>query len=252
MFTNGLVVGIINSILDTVAFIFQIIGFLFNPKTQSENAKNIVNETSVTISLFLEILENGIDILGKIFSKNTLKTILFFQLQVAALLYQSVTNVDPKKALNFSFPKADSTGYFIGFIVGFIIEEIITAMLTAGTANVAKASQLALKSMKETLQSLKAIPGKVASKLDSIVQKGTTQVILLLSNIRKLLDNLPMLLNNLLKWLEKLLLDAATFLNAVYKKAFSPSAQNKIKSLGMKPTHYDEITETFTFCPIKN
>tara|TARA_R110000751_G_scaffold248122_4_gene347898 strand:+ start:378 stop:2414 length:2037 start_codon:yes stop_codon:yes gene_type:complete len=251
LFINGLVVGIINSILDTVAFIFQIIGFLFNPKTASENAKNIVNETGATISLFLEVLENGIDILGEIFSKKTLNTIVFFQIQVAVLLYQSVTNTDPKKALNFSLPKADSMGYFIGFIIGFIIEEIITAMLTAGTANVAKASQLALKSMKETLQSLKALPVKIITKLDNIAQKGTTQVVLLLSNLRKLLDNLPALLNDLLKWLEKVLLDAVAFLDRMYSKHFNQSIRKQLEKLGIRPSKFDEATNTFTFCPIK-
>lgn len=252
LYINGIVVGIINSILDTIGFIFQAIGFLFNPKDSKQNTENLVNETGATVSMFLELIENGIDILNKIFSKKTLNAVVFFQIQLAVLLYKAVTNTDPKKSLNFDLPKADSVGYFTGFIVGFIIEEIITAMLTAGTANVAKASQLALKSMKETLQAVKNIPVKIATKFANIAQRGTTQVVLLFSNIRKLLDNLPTLLTDLLNWLKKVLDEAIAVLENAFKKLFPVTTDRaRIRRAGLQPTKIDELGN-ITFCPIRS
>lgn len=253
LFLNGLVVGIINSVLDTIAFIFKAIGFLFNPKTQRENVKNLLNETGATTSFFLEILENGLDIIRKIFSVKTLNAIILFEIQVAVLLYQSVTNTDPKKALNFNLPKADAVGYFIGFIVGFIIEEIITAMLTAGTLNVAKASQLALKSMKETLQAVKKLPGKIATKLGNIAQRGTTQVVLLISNVRKLVDDIPQILDHLYKWLKKLLSEAKQLLDDAFNSLFAKTTNGRkdrsyLEKRGYKPTKYED--DILTICPI--
>lgn len=248
LYLNGLVVGIINSILDTVVFIFQLLKFLFNPESNKKNTENALFNTKATISMFLEIVENAKDIITKLFTETIFNAIKKFEKKIQGLLLKTIIN---PSSIDFTLPKADKVGYYTGFAVGFIIEEVIAAMLSAGTLNVAKATQLAIKGMKETLQGIKAIPKKIGEAFSTAAQKGNIQLIKLMEMVKTLITDLPKLLDDIADWLAKLLLKAEAYLEVVYKKVFNSKSRERLKRANLHPTNYDELTDTFTFCPIK-
>ncbi|AXO80734.1 hypothetical protein DZC78_10175 [Olleya aquimaris] len=247
IFINALVVGLINSLLDTVLFILGVAKALFNPDLQDEAVENLTFNTKATLSMFLEVLENGVDIIITFISQKVLGGIIKFVIEV----YGLITN--PSKAsLDFTLPKADQVGYFIGAIVGFIVEEVIGAMLTLGTYNAFKASQLVYTSMKNAFKSVAKTTKKAANTIGDLAKTGVVKIINLIDVIKDFITKLPKYLDDLVEWLKSKLLTAKAFLDDAYRKHFKESIRKQLEKLGIRPTKFDEATDTFTFCPIKS
>lgn len=244
IFINALIIGLINSLLDTVLFILGIAKALFNPELDAQLTENLIFNPKASVSMFLEVIENGVDILVTFISKKVLGSIVTFFIKA----YQLITSPD-KAALDFKLPKTDQVGYFVGAIVGFIIEEVVGAMLTLGAFNIAKASQLVLKSMKTTLTSVVKAPVKMATTIAKVGKKGVIKIISLMDVIKDFIINLPKYLNALLEYLQKLLLQASKYVQEMFINYFPKASSRKVfKKLGVKPTHFED--GVFSFCPI--
>ncbi|WP_426481198.1 cysteine peptidase family C39 domain-containing protein [Chryseobacterium sp. R2ACT005] len=125
---NAFLCGIYNSLVDIIAGIFSIIGFIF----KAVAAMDKVNDRKVEYGeMFLELME---DLLEGILTFNYVeffKECITFQLKTIVRLVKWVEKNLPKITL-------EKAAYYYGYIIGIIIDIIVETLLTSGTAAVAR------------------------------------------------------------------------------------------------------------------
>ena len=144
-YLNAQLVGIINSVIDFIAGIFQLIGLILDVILLSLQAQaSFLNDPAYTLSLYYETLENVYEFLDKTFTVSNF-AILVARLTSSYLKFQDVllekttsgSEEDAKQLASY-------TGYYSGYILGLIVEEVVLAYVTAGIGNLAKASAKAV------------------------------------------------------------------------------------------------------------
>lgn len=125
---NAFLCGIYNSLIDIIAGIFSIIGFIF----KAVAAMDKVNDRKVEYGeMFLELMEDLMEGIMKFDYADFFKQCIIFQIKTAFRLIKWVEEKVPQ----FTMEKA---AYYYGYIIGIIIDLIVETLLTGVAAAVAK------------------------------------------------------------------------------------------------------------------
>lgn len=196
-YINGLLVGLINSIIEFVKSFIDILAMLFDVLNAAIQSTEFFENPASYLSLFAESFENLIDGFVALFTLENLKAIFGFMASMPAyavkIVFRFLTS-DIKVKID-----PGALGYYIGFFVGFVASEVATFFLTGGTGTIAKA-------LKETLRSYKAlaeIPKKAAKALGNTVQFGIDTFVKLGTIIADFIKNIPKHLKTLRKWIDE-------------------------------------------------
>ncbi|WP_047788109.1 YwqJ-related putative deaminase [Tenacibaculum mesophilum] len=196
-YINGLLVGLINSIIEFVKSFIDILAMLFDVLNAAIQSTEFFENPASYLSLFAESFENLMDSFVALFTLENLKAIFGFIASMPAyavkIVFRFLTS-DIKVKID-----PGALGYYIGFFVGFVASEVVTFFLTGGTGTIAKA-------LKETLRSYKAlaeIPKKAAKALGNTVQFGIDTFVKLGTIIADFIKNIPKHLKTLRKWLDE-------------------------------------------------
>jgi hypothetical protein len=127
--------------------------------------------------MWIEMLENGLETISDLLTKENLVALLDFKYRMMQKIAEAGLEAlkDPS---GIEIPYSH-IGYYGGFVVGFIIEEILIAFFTAGTGNIAQATNLAMQSFSQTI--------KVATKF---TKKGAMELANTLENFLELFSQL--------------------------------------------------------------
>lgn len=218
-FYNALLVGIINSLVDLLKSVFEILGLICKGLYAliAVGDKAIKNPGSFA-GLILEAFENLISVVVSAFALDNLKAFFNFQLYIITaagklgvvvaqkaiqfLKGETTENEAPEEDTILPF---DAIGYYTGYIIGFIAQEVAIFMATAGVGTVAKGIQGAVKSY---VALGKAI-GNAAKATAKGVQRGiSVSVEAFLKGLRALknfVKQIPKHLENLKLWIDELL-----------------------------------------------
>lgn len=189
---NAFLCGIYNSIIDIIAGIFSLIGFVFKAVYEM---KNISDNKVEYGEMFLELIE---DVIGGIMSfdyKDFLYQSITFQLRTIIRLVKWIENA----AAGFSLEKA---AYYYGYIIGIIIDIIIETLLTGGTAALAKLA--------------KSVESFILKPLEKISQAIEKTVTFTKDLITRVLDFIQMLLRELKKGVKELFAKMNKLLDEVF------------------------------------
>ncbi|MDQ0066686.1 hypothetical protein [Chryseobacterium lathyri] len=125
---NAFLCGIYNSLIDIVAGIFSIVGFIF----KAVAAMDKVNDRKVEYGeMFLELMEDLMEGIIKFDYADFFKQCLTLQIRTVIRLVKWVDT----KVSQLTLEKA---AYYYGYIIGIIIDLIVETLLTGGAAAVAK------------------------------------------------------------------------------------------------------------------
>ncbi|MCG7500824.1 hypothetical protein MHM83_02970 [Tenacibaculum sp. Mcav3-52] len=209
-FINGLLVGLINSIIDFFKSIFDILAILVDVLNGVIQTGKFFEKPGHYLRLLAEGFENLIDLVLNTFTLTNLKAWMQFLIEMP---------ITTAKLLIGLFVKASNTkitidpgalGYYIGFLVGFIASEVVQFIATGGTANIAKATKAVLKSYQE-------LANVVAKK---VVKTAEITVDVVLAAIRKLKEfakNFAKHLDNLKKWIGEFIEKLVSTANQLFK-----------------------------------
>ncbi len=111
------------------------------------------NPTYEVVSI--EMLENGLETLTNLLTKENLAALLLFQQKMMVKVAKA--GLEALKDPNGIEIPYSHIGYYSGFIVGFIIEEILIALATGGAGNIAQATNLAMQSFSQTIKAGKFV-----------------------------------------------------------------------------------------------
>ncbi|WP_336733135.1 hypothetical protein [Chryseobacterium sp. VD8] len=125
---NAMLCGIYNSLVDIIAGIFSIIGFIFRFLAIQEEFKD---DPSLMADFFLEYMEGVFEGVMKFDAVDFFFEMISFQAKTALNLYRWITEKAPDITLEQVF-------YYYGYIVGIIIDIVVETLLTGGVAAVAK------------------------------------------------------------------------------------------------------------------
>lgn len=125
---NAFLCGIYNSLIDIVAGIFSIIGFIFKAVAAMDKVSNRKVEYG---EMFLELMEDLMEGIMKFDYFEFLKQCITFQIKTAIRLIKWIEEKVPQ----FTMEKA---AYYYGYIIGIIIDLVVESLLTGGAAAVAK------------------------------------------------------------------------------------------------------------------
>ncbi|WP_281979503.1 YwqJ-related putative deaminase [Tenacibaculum mesophilum] len=196
-YINGLLVGLINSIIEFVKSFIDILAMLFDVLNAAIQSTEFFENPASYLSLFAESFENLMDSFVALFTLENLKAIFGFIASMPAyavkIVFRFLTS-DIKVKID-----PGALGYYIGFFVGFVASEVVTFFLTGGTGTIAKA-------LKETLRSYKAlaeIPKKAAKALGNTVEFGIDTFVKLGTIIADFIKDIPKHLKTLRKWLDE-------------------------------------------------
>lgn len=125
---NAFLCGVYNSLIDIIAGIFSIIGFIF----KAVAAMDKVNDRKVEYGeMFLELMEDLMEGIIKFDYADFFKQCITFQIRTVIRLVKWIEEKVPQ----FTMEKA---GYYYGYIIGIIIDIVVETLLTGGAAAVAK------------------------------------------------------------------------------------------------------------------
>ncbi|WP_299132981.1 HNH endonuclease [uncultured Tenacibaculum sp.] len=207
-FINGLLAGLINSIVEFFKAIFDILALLLdiiNGVIQS--TKFFENPTSY-LSMFVESFENFIDVITNTFTVENLKKVVSFLAELPKLSFALIKGLFNKVSNVEIDPGA--LGYYLGFSIGFIASEVATFFLTGGSGNIAKGIKTVFQSYKSLANTTgKAIRKTVTFSFDTFIKV-----------VKKLLDfskNIPKYVDEF----KKIILEFINKLNSVVNQIFN-------------------------------
>ncbi|MEZ4854679.1 hypothetical protein, partial [Flavobacterium sp.] len=220
---NAFLVGLINGIIEVFKGIFDILSLLCQAFIKIRNGSSYVakNLTSL-LGLFVEAIENVLDTVINLFTKENLKALLEFMLQLPKLFLQLVIK-GGNYLLNTDIKiPVDALGYYIGYFIGMLVDVIISAIFTGGAKTVADVLKIISKQFTEIYKFAKS-----TLKFTAKVATNAIEFIIdLLAKIRNGAKNIKPFLDEILEFLRK-------FFDDILKNS------NKIKL----QKHFDDITD---------
>jgi len=188
IFLNAFVVGLLNSLVDVIKGIFDLIGLICKivvgmNKAQEQGAKTPAS----MFSLFVELFENALESTFKLFAVKNIKAFFGFMTGLFVKFFIAPPTIS-----------LDKLGYGIGYLIGFIIEEVVFAILTGGAKTVAEALKQAAKIYSSLLKgTYKAVKKTIQFSIEGILT--------MIKAIQEKLKRFPQLLDDLGKWLDEVL-----------------------------------------------
>ncbi|CAL2080645.1 EndoU domain-containing protein [Tenacibaculum sp. 190524A05c] len=255
-FINGLIVGLINSIIDFIKSVFDILALLFDVlNAVIQGSTKFFESPGTYFSLLAESFEGLIDAFNNAFTLENLFKFTGFLASLPRLAYAAVVSA----ANSIANIKIDpgAIGYHLGAIVGFIASEVVTFMATGGTANVAKALKLVLKSYKDLLNStVSRVRKTVNFGIDTFVKLVDT-LVEFSKNIGKHIDTLKTWINEFIAGLQaKVILvgkvaytfvDPISVLGKAFFNAVRTNVWNKLKRIGVAMLENEEGVYAFFY-----
>lgn len=264
IFGNALFIGIVNSLIKAIGGILSLVGSILKfpyEVRQEEKERKAKFKQSTTLSSVMEVFEAFLQTLDKLFTSKNLEALFNGFIQMSGLVFSIFSNPDQIVSLSKAFTvtvadktvegakylsaRIDNIGYGLGFAIGFIIEEVLTAIATGGAKTVGTALKLTVESFEQLLKlgrtGVKTIAKAPVSFAETLIG--------LFKYLRKL--NVQKQIDDFIAWFVKLFKTIKQLAEEAYLKVFGRSTRDKFKKYGFSPTKYDEVTETFTFCPIK-
>ncbi|AWM13589.1 hypothetical protein DI487_06750 [Flavobacterium sediminis] len=199
---NAFLVGLINSIFEVFKGFFDIVILLCEAlQAAKSTGTSILITPSSYLSMFLEFFENMIDTISNLFTKENLKALIAFLVDLHKFIFSLPVNL-AKFFLDHegSFITVDRIAYYIGYLIGMFIDVIIGAVLTGGAktgadviriivkeiTDVFKAAQYSLKKLRDgatfVADQLVAIFARIREKAKNI-KPFLTDIINLLNDI---------------------------------------------------------------------
>lgn len=209
-FLNALLVGILNSLVDLLKSIFDLMWLIFKAvQLTLDQASKIISAPSAYVSLLIEGLENGLDLVLNALTLNNLKAVLNFIIFIGQKGYQLVGNIinailNPSSVSN-NLPTASQIGYYSGYLIGWIVQEAVFFIVTGGASTLAGGIKAALKSYAQLAKSI----GGATAKVTNAIAKGATLtlggIFKAIQFLIKEIKQLPKHLDNLKVWFDELL-----------------------------------------------
>jgi hypothetical protein len=198
---NAYIVGIINSIVDAIKGIFDILSIICKALAAlQKKGKNIAENLPSYLSLFFEIIENMVETLENLFSKENLKALIEFFTKSAAFILTLPTRAFAWLTENAAMPNLDKVAYYYGYIIGFIIQLILEILFTGG----AKTAADAFKKLADSLINIFKTMEKFVFKFSDKVVIGFENLLAIFAYIREKSKNLGVFLENIFKWLNSI------------------------------------------------
>jgi len=264
IFANALFIGIVNSLIKAIGGILSLVGAILKYPYESREADEELKrqfKKSTTLSSAMEVVEEFMQTLDKLFTKKNIETLFDGFLKMNDLVLTTFSNPEQLLSLNRAFALAvadktvdaakylsvrvDNIGYGLGFAIGFIVEEVITAIATGGAKTVSTALQLTAKSFEELLK----LGGRGLKTIGKAPKSFVEKIIILFKALRRLdvqkhIDDLIDLVVKLFKTTKELAVKA-------FEKLFTKQQQNRMLNRAkLQPTSVDDLG-VITFCPIK-
>ncbi|OED44521.1 hypothetical protein AB832_01930 [Flavobacteriaceae bacterium (ex Bugula neritina AB1)] len=214
-------VGLLNSLVDIIKGIFDLIGLICKIVVGLNNAQEQAAKTPASMfSLFVELFENALETTFKLFTIKNIKAFFKFML----LLFVKFLTSPPSISL-------DKLGYGVGYLIGFIVEEVVFAILTGGAKTIGTALKLAAESYKSLFQGIY----KVTNKTIKFTIDG---ILTIIRTIQEKLKKFPQLLDDLRKWLDEVLasVKAEAAVSSRFQGLFSldPISATILRRIGKK------------------
>ncbi|KQS52685.1 MAG: hypothetical protein DCE86_16225 [Flavobacteriaceae bacterium] len=244
---NAYIVGIINSIVDAIKGIFDILSIICKALAAlQKKGKNIAENLPSYLSLFFEIIENMIETLENLFSKENLKALIEFFKKSAAFILTLPTRAFAWLAENAAMPNLDKVAYYYGYIIGFIIQLILEILFTGG----AKTAADAFKKLADSLINIFKTMEKFVFKFSDKVIIGFENLLAIFAYIREKSKNLGVLLDEVLEIIEEIFYGSKqSFRN--YSNDARRYANSQIPALGSAEIRlYKNLVKAF-FKPFK-
>jgi hypothetical protein len=192
---NAFLVGIINGLIDAVKGIFELIVLISNAQIKLEEELKDYNNIFTYVILFIEALENQVEIIINLFSRENLKALFsFFKECIPLLINLPSILLNAASDVTFSI---DEVAYYYGYIVGMIIQIIVETIATGGAATV----EHAIESLVNNIKGFFKLAGKGISKSAKLIDT----IIDFLYSLKQQAKNLKPFLDEILEWLRKLL-----------------------------------------------
>jgi hypothetical protein len=209
---NAYIVGIINSIVDAIKGIFDILSIICKAlATLQKKGKNIAENLPSYLRLFFEIIENMIETLENLFSKENLKALIEFFKKSAAFILTLPTRAFAWLAENAAMPNLDKVAYYYGYIIGFIIQLILEILFTGGTKSAADA----FKKLADSLINIFKTMEKFVFKFSDKVVIGFENLLAIFAYIREKSKNLDVFLDEVLEIVQSLFRKGEKFINDI-------------------------------------
>ncbi|KAB1231863.1 zincin-like metallopeptidase toxin domain-containing protein [Chryseobacterium viscerum] len=182
---NAFLCGIYNSLVDIIAGIFSIIGFIF----KAVAAMDKVNDRKVEYGeMFLELMEDLLEGILTFDYVEFFKQCISFQLETIVRLVKWVEEKLPQITL-------EKGACYYGYIIGIIIDIIVETLLTGGTAAVARLAKSVESFILNPLEKITKAITKAENALNRIIEfigmilrefkKGSKEIF---SKLEKILD----------------------------------------------------------------
>ncbi|WP_299105594.1 EndoU domain-containing protein [uncultured Tenacibaculum sp.] len=256
-FVNGLLVGLLNSIVDFFKSIFDILAILVDVLNGIIQSAKFFEKPGHYFSMLVEGFENLIDLVLNTFTLKNLKAWVQFLIYLPVATAQVLVGLYTKASNTSVTIDPGALGYYTGFLVGFIASEVVQFIATGGTANIAKATRAVLKSYKEL--------AKVVVKKTVQTTELTVEVVLAMyRKLDEFVKNIPKHLDDLKTWVKEfvaglqakaLVIDSVTytlvdplsiFANSLFK-LFKVNAWKKLNNIGVSMLKNEEGLYTFYY-----
>ncbi|WP_240472497.1 EndoU domain-containing protein [Tenacibaculum ovolyticum] len=220
-FINGLLVGLINSIIDFFKSFFDILAILIDVLNGVVQAGKFFEKPGHYLRLLAEGFENLLDLVASVFTVENLKALGQFLISMPIVTAKLLLGLFTKASNAKITIDPGAIGYYLGFLVGFIASEVVMFFATGGTGTIAKGVKAVFKSYKELL--------KMATRTLVKTAKITVNTFLtIIQKLKEFIKNLPKHLNTLKGWIDE-------FVDKLVKvtRAFSDDAYVLFEKLGV-------------------
>lgn len=199
---NALLVGLINSLIDLIASVFQIMLLVMRAyQLQLTSVQSMAENPSSNISFLLESFENAVETISNTFTLKNLKAWMDFQQYVLEKVVDygihTLQNLEMPNDIKLPF---STVGYYTGYVTGLVAQEVIVFLLTGGAGNVAEAIRLMMKSY----GSMVTGAARTSKQLAGYTLKNVEDFIKILAQIRKYSRQIPELLEDLKQLVDEL------------------------------------------------
>ena len=218
-FYNGLLVGIINSLVDLLKTVFDILALICKGlHALLKEGVKFVNSPGAYMGMIIEGLENGIEIITNAITLDNLKAFMGFQFfiikkvgELGITAIQSLQNLSlsdvkeaASEATDISIP-FDSIGYYTGYIIGFIAQEVLIFMATAGVGTVAEGIRGAVRSYVELGKAIGRVSSKIAKGVHRKITISVEFFLRIMRSIKSFVKNIPKHFETLKTWVDNLI-----------------------------------------------
>ncbi|MGB3591531.1 MAG: hypothetical protein WBA16_07580 [Nonlabens sp.] len=222
-FLNAFIVGLLNTIIELVKFILDVLAMLFRyMSTMTRGTSSFRQSPLVFFSFFFESLENIIEAFVNLFSKENFAALFVFYAALPGKISEVLPLLWGNLVRSAGEVYAHDLGYYLGYLVGWLAQEIAGVLLTGGAANLSKAVKVYFTGYKTLFKDMAKATTSGARATGQIARGAATMFLDGVQYLGYYAQRVPELITELNKWLDDLvrvLMANADVLLAKYKAA---------------------------------